>query len=134
MCPLACKKNLLEWLSQIVDMLKDDKEEIVHCWRKTELLRAWDRSVQVEAFSKKEELFPNIDKSDSYFAEDEDIAEDEDAGAVDGTRREGEDADAGEGREDETRRRRGVIAATARGKNRAGDPAAGTGRNASTYR
>ena len=61
-------------------------------------------------------------------------AVDEDAGAVDGTRREGEDADAGEGREDETRRRRGVIAATARGKNRAGDPAAGTGRNASTYR
>ena len=72
----SCKKNLFEWLSQVVDMLKDDKDGIVHCWEKTKLLRAWDRSVQVEAFTKKEELFPNLHESDSYFAEDKD----EDAG------------------------------------------------------
>ena len=58
-------------------MLKNDKEGIVHCWEKTELLRAWDRSVQVEAFSKKEELFPNLDQSESYFSAQQ---EDEDAG------------------------------------------------------
>ena len=72
----SCKKNLLEWLSQVVDTLKDDAAGIVHCWEKTELLRAWDRSVQVEAFSKMNELFPNLDESDSYFPR----TEDEDAG------------------------------------------------------
>ena len=71
----SCKKNLFEWLSQVVDILKDDKEDIVHCWEKTELLRAWDRSVQVEAFSKKKELFPNLDESDEYFQEDEDAGD-----------------------------------------------------------
>ena len=43
---------------------------------KTKLLCAWDRSVQVEAFTKKGELFPNLDESDSYFPQ----TEDEDAG------------------------------------------------------
>ena len=41
----SCKKNLLEWLLQVVDTLKDDATGIIHCWEKTELLRAWDRSV-----------------------------------------------------------------------------------------
>ena len=72
----SCKKNLFQWLSHVVDMLKDDKEGIVHCWEKTKLLCAWDRSVQVEAFTKKGELFPNLDESDSYFPQ----TEDEDAG------------------------------------------------------
>ena len=57
-------------------MLKDDKEGIVHCWEKTKLLCAWYRSVQVEAFTKKGELFPNLEESDSYFPQ----TEDEDAG------------------------------------------------------
>ena len=33
---------------------------IRHCWEKTELLRAWEREVQVEATSRVKELFPNL--------------------------------------------------------------------------
>ena len=33
---------------------------VVHCWERTQLLRAWERTVQVEATSKAKEIFPNL--------------------------------------------------------------------------
>ena len=42
-----CKKNLFEWLSTVVDMCNKDQAGIVHCWENTQLLRAWERPVQV---------------------------------------------------------------------------------------
>ena len=56
----TCKRNLFSWISQAIDELNTDPAGIAHCWESTELLRAWDRSVQVEAMMKKEELFPNL--------------------------------------------------------------------------
>ena len=37
-----------------------DKEGVIHCWSETQLLRAWERAVQVEASGKVMELFPNM--------------------------------------------------------------------------
>ena len=38
---------------------------VVHCWERTQLLRAWERTVQVEATSKaKEMLIPGSPKKD----------------------------------------------------------------------
>jgi hypothetical protein len=56
----TCKKNLFRWLSQTVDTLNSDKTGVAHCWEQTELLKAWERSVQVEASQKVKELFPNL--------------------------------------------------------------------------
>ena len=56
----TCKRNLFSWISQAIDELNTDAAGIAHCWESTELLRARDRSVQVEAMMKKEELFPNL--------------------------------------------------------------------------
>ena len=51
----TCRKNLFLWLSQSVDSL--DKAGVVHCWKSTDLLRAWEREVQVEASGRVGELF-----------------------------------------------------------------------------
>ena len=56
----TCKSNLLSWLSAIVDRMNEDRASVIHCWKETQLLRAWERSVQVEATSKLAELFPNM--------------------------------------------------------------------------
>ncbi len=56
----TCKKNLFEWLSESVSLLNQDKEGVVHCWESTQLLRAWERKVQVEASQKVKKLFPNL--------------------------------------------------------------------------
>ena len=46
--PEACKTNLFRWLSLAVDELNKDPAGIVHCWKETELLRAWEGPVQAE--------------------------------------------------------------------------------------
>jgi hypothetical protein len=51
----TCRKNLLIWLSQSVESL--DKAGVIHCWKSTQLLRAWEREVQVEAGKRVDELF-----------------------------------------------------------------------------
>lgn len=51
----TCRMNLFCWLSQCVDLL--DKEGVIHCWKATDLLRAWDKDVQVEASKRVVELF-----------------------------------------------------------------------------
>ena len=43
----TCKKNLFEWLSTTVDQCNEDQAGIVHCWEKIDLLKAWERAVQV---------------------------------------------------------------------------------------
>ena len=43
----TCKSNLFEWLSTVVDQCNEDQSGIIHCWEKTDLLKAWDRAVQV---------------------------------------------------------------------------------------
>ena len=50
----------MKTLSKTVDLLNEDKSGVRHCWEKTELLRAWERSVQVEASTKVCELFPKL--------------------------------------------------------------------------
>ena len=60
----TCKKNLCIWLSEIVNLINQDKSGIVHCWEETQLLRAWERKVQVDAASKAKELFPNLADAD----------------------------------------------------------------------
>ena len=32
----------------------------MHCWKKTDLLKAWERPAQLEASAKIKELFPNL--------------------------------------------------------------------------
>ena len=59
-----CKTNLFRWLSLAVDELNKDPAGIVHCWRETELLRAWEGAVQAEAAAKVNELFPNLSRGD----------------------------------------------------------------------
>jgi molybdopterin-guanine dinucleotide biosynthesis protein A len=76
----TCKKNLFVWLSQTVDEMNKDKARVVHCWESTELLRAWERAVQVEASTKVAALFPNIDVNDISI--DVSDSPDEEAGAV----------------------------------------------------
>ena len=51
----TCRKNLFLWLSQSVDCL--DKAGVIHCWKSTDLLRAWEREVQIEASKRVSELF-----------------------------------------------------------------------------
>ena len=60
----SCKQNLFEWLSQSVYELNKDKLGVAQCWESTGLLRAWERSVQLEATAKFNELFPNATKHD----------------------------------------------------------------------
>ena len=48
------------WLSLAVDKLNEDPASVVHSWKETKLLRAWEREVQMEAVDKIEELFPNL--------------------------------------------------------------------------
>ena len=55
----TCKRNLFEWLSQCVSEI--DCSRVSHCWEQTELLRAWERLVQVEASQRVAELFNNSD-------------------------------------------------------------------------
>tara|TARA_B110000046_G_C12836948_1_gene331887 strand:+ start:347 stop:685 length:339 start_codon:yes stop_codon:yes gene_type:complete len=43
--------------------LNKDKEGILHCWESTQLLRAWERPVQLEAMGKVKELFPNLPRA-----------------------------------------------------------------------
>ena len=33
---------------------------MLHCWEETQLLRAWERIVQIEASSRAKEIFPNL--------------------------------------------------------------------------
>jgi hypothetical protein len=54
----------------------------VHCWKETELLRAWDEgAVQAEAAGKVNELFPNLSRGD-YLPTD--LEEDLEAGFIHG--------------------------------------------------
>ena len=48
------------WLSLAVDKLNEDPASVVHSWKETKLLRAWEREVQMEAVDKIKELFPNL--------------------------------------------------------------------------
>ena len=59
----TCKTNLFRWLPQAVDELNKDPAGIVHCWKETDLLRAWEGVVQAEAARKVNELFPNLSKT-----------------------------------------------------------------------
>ena len=60
----TCKTNLFRWPSLAVDELNKDPAGIVHCWKETELLRAWEGPVQVEAAGKVNKLFPNLSRGD----------------------------------------------------------------------
>ena len=40
------------WLSLAVDKLNEDPASVVHSWKETKLLRAWEREVQMEAVDK----------------------------------------------------------------------------------
>ena len=60
----TCKTNLFKWLSLAVDELNKDPAGIVHCWKETELLRAWEGAVQAEAAGRVNELFPNLSRGD----------------------------------------------------------------------
>ena len=51
------------WLSLAVDKLNEDPASVVHCWKETKLLRAWEREVQMEAVDKIKELFPKLSSS-----------------------------------------------------------------------
>ena len=51
-------------VSLAVDELNKDPAGIVHCWKETELLRAWEGPVQVEAAGKVNKLFPNLSRGD----------------------------------------------------------------------
>ena len=37
-----------------------DKDGMVHCWEKTNLLKAWEHKVQIEAMHKAHDIFPNL--------------------------------------------------------------------------
>jgi hypothetical protein len=63
-----------------VDLLNEDKAGVRHCWEKTELLRAWERSAQIEASTKVCELFPKL--SEEGIAIDITSSEDEEAGEL----------------------------------------------------
>ena len=56
----TCKNNLFKWLSQVVDQLNQDTSRVLHCWEETQLLRAWERIVQIEASSRAKEIFPKL--------------------------------------------------------------------------
>ena len=56
----TCRRNLFEWLSKSVDHLNEtEKAGMVHCWEKTNLLKAWEHKVQIEAMHKAHDIFPN---------------------------------------------------------------------------
>ena len=62
----TCRRNLFEWLSKSVDHLNEtDKAGMVHCWEKTNLLKAWEHKVQIEAMHKARDIFPNLNGSDA---------------------------------------------------------------------
>ena len=58
---------LFTWLSHVVDELNADDERagVAHCWEETQLLRAWERTVQVEAAGKALQLFPKLAKTEA---------------------------------------------------------------------
>jgi len=58
---------LFTWLSHVVDELNADDERagVAHCWEETQLLRAWERAVQVEAAGKALQLFPKLAKTEA---------------------------------------------------------------------
>ena len=61
--------------------MKKDPAGIIHCWETTQLLRAWERPVQLEASQKAKELFPNINQADIAVPQhDTSGADDEEAG------------------------------------------------------
>ena len=76
-----CKRNLCNWLSQTVDELNKDKAGIEHCWKETELSRAWEPEVQIDAVTMAQELFPNLVCGEKV-AEDTSSKDDEQAGAL----------------------------------------------------
>mmetsp|Transcript_24697 Transcript_24697/g.53271 ORF Transcript_24697/g.53271 Transcript_24697/m.53271 type:complete len:211 (+) Transcript_24697:158-790(+) len=51
------KRQLMEWLSSTVNTMNNDKAGVIHCWETTQLLKAWDRQVQIEASRKASQLF-----------------------------------------------------------------------------
>ena len=59
----TCRKNLFVWLSESVDHFNtpEQKAGVVHCWKETNLLRAWEPTVQMEAFAKLAEILPNME-------------------------------------------------------------------------
>ena len=62
-----------------------DKVGVTHCWENTQLLRAWERAVQVEASGKVKDLFPNlanIPTVDITTPHNEAEGDDEDAGEL----------------------------------------------------
>lgn len=59
------------WISSTIETLNKSKQDkIVHCWRKTGLLEAFEATpakkteLLAEAMSRKNELFPNLNKQD----------------------------------------------------------------------
>ena len=52
--------QVIGWLSEIVSASNQDTAGILHCWESTELLKAWDHTVQVEAATSASKLFPNL--------------------------------------------------------------------------
>ena len=66
------KVLLTSWISSTIETLNESKQaKIVHCWRKTGLLEAFEATpakkteLLAEAMSRKLELFPNLNKLDS---------------------------------------------------------------------
>ena len=66
----TCKSNLFTWLSELVDEMNMNKDGVIHCWKSTGLLRAWEGEVQLEAAGRVAELFPNLDPADAQCTAD----------------------------------------------------------------
>ena len=76
------KKQLLEWLSQGVERLRQDPEGLVHCWASTTLLCAWERATQMEAVRRVAELFPDAPDAPADAQVEIIVEEDAEAGTM----------------------------------------------------
>ena len=72
----TCKKNLFCWLSDSVENFSNQKQRVVHCWNQTELMKAWDASVQNEALMRAGEVFPNMVRAELVRGEADEAAPD----------------------------------------------------------
>ena len=81
----TCKKNLVEWLSIVVDLCNSDGAGLAHCWRADGAAQGVrERPTQVEASGKVNELFPNLAAvlAASLPIVDATVAEDPEAGEL----------------------------------------------------
>lgn len=56
----AMRNNLLMWICSVVTKINNSPEyceKLLHCWRKTTLLRAWEPQMQLEAVREASRLF-----------------------------------------------------------------------------